>query len=148
MKEFPHHYPVTASGASEGSITVSSPGVVDLETAPPAEFGGPGDQWSPETLLVAAVANCFILTFRAIAHASGLEWTALECSVDGVLDRVDRVTRFTAFDVRVRLDVPEGTSESKARRLLEKAEHACLITNSMTAEVRLDAEVRGAAPTA
>jgi organic hydroperoxide reductase OsmC/OhrA len=31
------------------------------------QLGGPGGQWSPETLLVAAAAECFILTFRAVA---------------------------------------------------------------------------------
>ena len=142
MQDYPHHYPATATAAVEGSVTVSSPGLVDLDTAPPAEFGGPGDQWSPETLLVASVADCFILTFRAMARASRLDWTALKCDVDGVLDRVDKATKFTAFDVRAELDVPAGTSERKAMLLLEKAEHACLITNSLTADVRLDATVR------
>lgn len=146
MHEFPHHYHVDAEAEAEGNVLVSVENLPTLHCAPPAEFDGPGDQWSPEHLLTASVANCFILTFRAVARASGLEWTALECDVDGVLDRVDRVTRFTALELRVTLDVPEGVGESKALRLLEKAEHACLITNSMTAEVRLDATVREAAP--
>ena len=39
------------------------------------------------TLLIAAVADCFILTFRAVARASRFEWISLGCTVDGVLDR-------------------------------------------------------------
>lgn len=142
MQDYPHHYPATARATAEGSVAVTSPGLEELETASPAEFGGPGDLWSPETLLVASVANCFILTFRAVARASELEWNSLECDVDGVLERVDKVTRFTAFKVRAALEVPEGTRESRAMRLLEKAEHVCLITNSMTARVHLEAEIR------
>ncbi len=142
MQDYPHHYPATATAVAEGSVAVTSPGLIDLETAPPAEFGGPGDLWSPETLLVASVANCFILTFRAVARASKFEWRALKCDVNGVLERVDKVTKFTSLQVRAVLDVPEGANESKALRLLEKSEHACLITNSMTADVQLDAEVR------
>ena len=80
-----------------------------------------------------AVADCFILTFRAIARASKLEWTNLECSAEGVLDRVERVTRFTEFTVRAKLTVPAGTDIDKAQRLLEKSEEVCLVTRSMTA---------------
>ncbi|GJM08869.1 MAG: hypothetical protein DHS20C11_11450 [Lysobacteraceae bacterium] len=141
MQQFPHHYIVVASASGEEQVQLDSPGVQRLESAPPAEFGGPGDRWSPETLLVAAVADCFVLTFKAIARASKLDWDALRCDANGVLDRVDKVTKFTSFSLKVVLDVPEGTDQAKAARLLEKAEHACLITNSMTAVVNLDAQV-------
>ena len=142
MQDYPHHYPAAASAAADSNVMLSSPGLSELESASPAEFGGPGDQWSPETLLVAAVADCFILTFRAIARTSKLEWQSLRCDVDGVLDRIEKVTKFTAFNVRAVLEVPPGANEAKAMRLLERAEHVCLITNSMTAETHLDAEVR------
>lgn len=112
-----------------------------LESAGPAEFGGPGDRWSPETLLVAAVAACFILSFRAIARASKMDWIALQCDVVGDLDKVERVTQFTRFVVRARLEVPAGIRDGKAERLLEKAERACLVTNSLKAPSELDAEV-------
>lgn len=141
MQDLPHHYHVNASAEAEGNITLKAEDLPQLVTAPPAEFGGPGDQWSPETLLVGAVADCFILTFRAIARASKLEWTNLECSAEGVLDRVERVTRFTAFTVRATLTVPAGSDPDKARRLLEKAEGSCLVTRSMLAETHLEAEV-------
>ncbi len=141
MQDLPHHYHVNASAEAEGNITLKAEDLPRIVTAAPAEFGGPGDQWSPETLLVGAVADCFILTFRAIARASKLEWTNLECSAEGVLDRVERVTRFTAFTVRATLTVPAGSDPDKARRLLEKAEGSCLITRSMLAETHLEAEV-------
>ena len=100
------------------------------------------DQWSPESLLVAAVADCFVLSFRAIARASKLEWESLSCSTDGILDRVDKLTRFTRFNVKAELVVPAGTDEAKAHRLIEKAEALCLVTNSLIAESHLDATVR------
>jgi organic hydroperoxide reductase OsmC/OhrA len=121
---------------------LTSPGIPALESAGPAEFGGPGDLWSPETLLVAAVADCFILSFRSIARASKLEWSTMNCDAEGTLDRVDKVTQFTGFKLRAVLEVPEGTDEAKAMRLLERAEKVCLITNSMFAESTLEAEVR------
>lgn len=141
MQDFPHHYRIQAQGSATGSIKLTGEGLPSLDTAPPREFGGPGDQWSPESLMVGAIADCFILTFRAVAGASKLEWSHLECEATGTLDRVERVTRFTEITVTAKLTVPEGTDPDKARRALEKSESACLITNSMNAEVHLKAEV-------
>ena len=142
MQDLPHHYSVAATARASSNVELSSPGLENLESAPPAEFGGPGDLWSPETLLIAAVADCFILSFKAVARASRLDWASLTCDVDAKLERVDRVTRFTELTQRVTLEVPAGTDEAKANRLLEKAEHICLITNSLNAETRLEIEVR------
>ncbi len=141
MQDLPHHYHVNASAEVDGNVTLKADDLPQLVTASPAEFGGPGDQWSPETLLVGAIADCFILTFRAIARASKLEWTRLECSAEGVLERVERVTRFTTVTVRASLTVPADTDRDKAERLLEKSEEVCLITRSMLAESHLEAEI-------
>lgn len=141
MQDLPHHYHVNASAENEGTVTLTADDLPQIITAPPAEFGGPGNQWSPETLVVGAVADCFILTFRAIARASKLEWTNLACSAEGVLDRVERVTRFTEVTVRATLTVPADTDVDKARRLLEKSEEVCLVTRSMLATAHLEAEV-------
>jgi len=146
MQDLPHQYRVSADTKSSGNVILSSDNVADLPSASPAEFGGPGDQWSPESLLVAAVADCFVLSFRAIARASRFDWDSLKCEVDGTLDKVDRVTQFTGFKVSATLHVPAGSNEDKAQRLLEKAERACLITNSMKADSHLEATVLAAAP--
>lgn len=142
MQDFPHHYKTKASASRESNVELTSPGLEALESAGPAEFGGPGDLWSPETLLSAAIADCFILSFRAVARAGKLEWLGVSCEVDAVLDKVDKVTRFTEFHQVVVLEVPGGTDEAKAMRLLEKAEHVCLLTNSLTGKTHLDATVR------
>ncbi|ANO52969.1 OsmC family protein [Woeseia oceani] len=142
MHSYPHLYAVSADAGLEGDVRLTSNGLAEISSAPPAEFGGPGDQWSPETLLVAAVADCFVLTFRAIARASKLEWVALKCEVEGVLDRTDKVVRFTEFKLKVLLHVPQGTNEQQAKRILEKSENGCLITNSLKSDTQLEAEVR------
>ncbi len=141
MQDLPHNYLVSAVAEADGNIALKSEDLPQLVSAPPAQFGGPGDQWSPEHLLVAAAADCFILTFRAIARASKLEWNSLEATADGVLERVERVTKFTSITINATLKVPAGTDESKAQRLLQKAEEVCLVTNSMTAETHLTATI-------
>ncbi len=141
MQDLPHHYHVTASAEGVANVTLSADGLPDLETAGPPEFGGPGDVWSPETMLVGAVANCFILSFRAIARTAKLDWLTLECDAEGTLEKIEKFNQFTGFTVTARLTVPPGTNEKKARTILEKAEKYCLITNSMKAESHLEAEV-------
>jgi organic hydroperoxide reductase OsmC/OhrA len=141
MHQFPHIYSVSANASAESLVTLSANGVESISSAPPLEFDGPGDQWSPESLLVAAVADCFILSFRAIARASRLDWSDLSCDVDGALDKSDGGPRFTAFTVRVRVTIDDVANTDKAEKLLQKAEHACLITNSLIADSHLETEV-------
>ena len=142
MQDFPHHYRTTAAARHDSHVEMTSPGLPDLRLAAPAEFGGPGDHWSPETLMAAAVASCFKLSFKAIARAAKFEWVSIRCDVVAVLDRVDKVTQFTEFHQTVVLEVPPGSDEAKALRLLEKAERSCLVSNSLTGTTRLDATVR------
>ena len=142
MQGFPHHYLVSATGGTAGNVVVSGEGLPDLDTQAPPQFGGPEGIWSPETMLAGSVANCFILSFRAIARASKFDWTSLQVDADGVLDRPERATYFTAFNIHTVLDVPEGANVEMAERLLEKAEKICLITASMKSEVVLTTEIR------
>jgi organic hydroperoxide reductase OsmC/OhrA len=146
MEPFPHRYQVKGCGRATGHVELSAEGLTTLRSASPAEFDGPGDQWSPETLLVGAVADCLILTFRAVARAANLSWTSLECDVTGQLDRVDRVTQFTRFDIVAHLVVPPGEDAERARRALEKSERACLISSSLKAAMGLEARVTVGAP--
>ncbi|HUL74992.1 MAG TPA: OsmC family protein [Vicinamibacterales bacterium] len=146
MQPFPHFYTVTSDAAPEGEVVLNSPGLPALPTATPAEFDGPGDRWSPESLLVAAVADCFLLTFRGIARASKMPWTSISCEVVGRLERIDRVTKFTDIVVRARLRVPAEASEEQAERILVRAEETCLITRSLTAVTHLETSIEVATP--
>ena len=142
MQDLPHLYVVKADAEGANNVIISSRGVPDLETAGPAEFGGPGDVWSPETLLVGAVANCFILSFRAIARKAKLEWITLTAEASGNLDKLDGFTQFVGFSIEAELTIPDEKYRKKAEVILEKAEKYCLVSNSMKAATRLDAVVR------
>lgn len=141
MDPYPHSYIASASGQSKGPVTVASPRLLSFETAPPPEFGGPGGVWSPETLLCASVADCFIFTFRAVSRAARFEWSRLDCRVEGVLERVGQVSQFTRFTTFAKLVVPASSDRSKARELLERAEHSCLIANSLRGARALELEI-------
>ena len=90
MHQFPHHYSVVAKADTQGDVALEGERLPSIASAPPTEFGGPGDRWSPETLFVAAVVDCFVLTFRGIAGVSRFPWVSLECNVTGTVDRRSR----------------------------------------------------------
>jgi hypothetical protein len=98
MQAFPHHYAVVARAEMQSDVALEGERLPPIASAPPTEFGGPGDRWS----------------FRAIAGASRFPWISLACDVVGTVDRVDRVTQFTAIEVRARLRVPQGANEGQA----------------------------------
>lgn len=141
MHPYPHLYSAQAAAGPEGLVPVNSPGLPTLMTAPPAEFDGPGDVWSPETFLCAAVANCFVLSFRGVARAARYPWNSLECSVEGTLNRIEGKTHFTHIVIKATLRVPAGADQEKALKHMERAEHVCLISNSLVAERRLEPTV-------
>jgi organic hydroperoxide reductase OsmC/OhrA len=105
------------------------------------EFGGPGDRWSPEGLLVSAVLDCISLTFRAMAAGSALAWNELSLGAEATLDKVDRVMQFSEIRVDCQLRVPRGSNIERAERLLQRAEASCPISNSLKTPVHLDVTV-------
>ena len=141
MKPLPHHYHVRLAGGPAGHASLSVAGAPDLRTAPPLDFDGPGDVWSPEHLLLAAVEACFLFTLRAVAQASKFDFTSLGVSIGGTVDRVAGVMRFTEIVLRPRLTVPQGADAGRALRLMERCEKACLVAASLSTPIRLEPEV-------
>lgn len=137
----PHTYHLKSSAINGESYIISAENVDDIETAPPKNFGGPGNIWSPENLFVGTVVDCFMMTFRAISGMSKLEWNNLDCTADGILDRIDGVIQFTEITINATLRAPIGTNEERAIRVMEKSEKNCLVSNSIKPKVHLNARV-------
>jgi peroxiredoxin-like protein len=133
-QQYEYQAQVTWTGEKKGRAEVE--GLPALEVAIPPEFGGHEGIWSPESMLVASVASCIMTTFIAIAEASKFSYSAYESTAKGLLERTDSGYRFTSIEVAVKLTVGAG-DETKAERLLEKAEANCFISKSVNAEVTL-----------
>lgn len=149
MKPLPHIYEVELTGGPAGYAAASAASLPDLRTAPPREFDGPGDAWSPEQLLLAAVESCFLFTLRAVAAASRLEFTALELSGQARLERKEGATRFTEIVLRPVLTLAAGGDVAAGERVLDKAKRACFVAASLSTSVRLEPEImvsKGGAP--
>jgi organic hydroperoxide reductase OsmC/OhrA len=142
---YPHVYSVAGHAEAVGHVQTTADGLPMLLVASPIEFDGPGNLWSPETMLCAAVADCLVLTFRAVSRQSKLDWASIDCRVEGVLERTGGISRFTHFTSNVTLVIAPTVDAALARRVVEKSEQSCLVANSLNAlrEVRL--QIRTAA---
>lgn len=142
MQDLPHTYQVKTKASASSLITTATDRFPEMTIAPPFEFGGPGDQWSPEDLLMSAISSCFILSFKAIARASSFDWQQLECEAQGILDKEGRDVKFTAVTIKATLIISDELTKEKGEKLLKKAESVCLITNSLTCELALETTIQ------
>lgn len=138
-----HDYRLTLNGTGVKTGELSAPGnrLPTLGVASPPEFDGPARTWSPEDLFVAAVSSCLMTTFRAMAALSGLEVLGYSDEASGSLVRDRSGYRMDSVTLRPRVLVERRSDFDRAHRLLEKAEKACLISRSVTADVRMTASV-------
>jgi organic hydroperoxide reductase OsmC/OhrA len=144
MKPLPHEYEVDLAGTPSGYATISAPGLPDLTAAPPHEYDGPGDAWSPEHLLLAAVSTCFLFTFRAVARASHAEFVDVDAHTSGTVAKVAGVVRFTDIAVRATVTIPAGGDVERLRQAIDKTAAHCLVSSSLTTEVRVEAVIHAA----
>lgn len=138
---FPHHYSVFSTNQPDSEVMIAGEGLPTIASLPPEQFGGPGDHWSPETLLLGALSSCFALTFRAIARHRGLEWLDLRCQVDGVLEREQGDSRFTQYQLTASLTIPSHSDVALAEQVLSKAKSGCLISSSLNGAVELRTDI-------
>jgi organic hydroperoxide reductase OsmC/OhrA len=108
-----------------------------LDVASPPEFGGPAGTWSPEHLFVAAISSCLMTTFRAIASMSNLDVVDYKDDATGHLVREESSSESSRSRFVRRSSSPIPTRSTRHWRLLEKAERACLISRSVSAEIGL-----------
>ena len=127
--------------ATDGAVGLEATGRPTIVAAPPSEWDGRDDLWSPEHLLLGAVASCFTTTFQAIARNSKLAFADYSLAATGLLGKADDgATRFLEIRLVPRMSVPEG-DVIKATKIIESAKRHCFVAASLKTPVLLDAEV-------
>ncbi|HRN38701.1 MAG TPA: OsmC family protein [Flavobacteriales bacterium] len=141
MESHTYHLSLTWKEGRIGELSSPElPTHIDVDTPPEFDQGVPGI-WSPEHLFTASVLSCFMTTFLAVAEYSKLEFASFTCSAEGILAKVDGKYLMTAITLRPVLQVGKAEAIERGQRVLEKAEKACLITNSIRTEVKLEPRV-------
>jgi organic hydroperoxide reductase OsmC/OhrA len=127
-----HTYHVTAWWASgQTGITKSDSAPNAVHFAAPPQFGGMEDRWTPEDLLLSAVASCFTTTFHAVAGYSKFEYLDLEVEVDGTVSKTSSGYCFTGIVIRPKLTIGEETLRNRGLDLLKKAKGLCLVSRAL-----------------
>jgi peroxiredoxin-like protein len=120
---------------------VSVDGKPVLQVSSPPEFKGDPACWSPEDMLVSAADACLLMTFLAYSQREELELVKYESEADGALEFADGRYRFSEVTLRPRLTFRTEEDAEIARMVLDLAHRDCIITNSISAAVRLEPEI-------
>lgn len=102
-----------------------------IHFAAPPQFGGLAGRWSPEDLLLCAVAGCFTTTFRALSDYSKFEYTDLEVEVEGTVRKAESGYEFAGIMIRPTLTISNLDERPRAECLLEKAKRLCLVSRAL-----------------
>jgi organic hydroperoxide reductase OsmC/OhrA len=136
-------YKVAVDWEGDRITNVSSPDKPELTVATPPEFknGVPG-VWSPEDLLVAAVASCYAVTLVAVAERRELPLHSLHVSGTGHLTaRDDGRFGFVAIELTAAIRTDEQVLDAM-ERAAKHAGRACIVSMALDVPVHVDAEVR------
>lgn len=131
------------SGQTGLAQSDSAPNAIHF-SAPP-EFGGIDGRWTPEDLLLAALASCFTTTFRAIAGHSKFDYTDLQVEVEGTLSKAESGYSFSEIILRPTLTIQHEERRDLALKLLQKTKAVCLVSRALATVPVLESRVQVAA---
>jgi len=128
-----HTYRVVAWwNAGKTGLARSDAAPSAIHFAAPPQFGGIEGRWSPEDLLLSALAGCFTTTFRALADYSKFHYRDLQVEVEGKLCKAVSGYEFARIIIRPTLTISNAEERPMADRLLEKAKRLCLASRALS----------------
>jgi organic hydroperoxide reductase OsmC/OhrA len=117
------------------NTVASAPGKHGIHASSGPGFGGDAARWNPEDLFGAALAQCHLLTFLALAHKVKLDVLTYDDDVTVELVTEGRTSRIGRVTLAPTIGVAPGTDADLVRTMFEKAHKYCFVANSTTAEV-------------
>ncbi len=125
----------------EYSVSVGEDGGLCAEDREPLD---PGEAWSPEHLVLAALCRCTLASLRHHAGQANAEVSG-RAVASGVVTKRAEDGRYAFVEVQCGLDVslePKVEAED-VQMLLDRAERDCFISASLTAPVEFEWRVNG-----
>jgi organic hydroperoxide reductase OsmC/OhrA len=137
-----HVFPVEVDWFGGKLTQARTPNGQSLEVATPPVFPhGMEGFWSPEDLVVAASASCFILTLVSACIARDIPLHSLRVKARGhVGRRADGRYGFIGLDANVEAE----TSAEKAEQLdnlARRTERSCIVSTALEVPVHVEVEV-------
>lgn len=137
-----HSYRVAAwwtSGRTGLAKSDSAPSAIHFTA--PTEFGGLEGRWTPEELLLAAVASCYTTTLRAIAGSAQFDFTDLQVEASGSVRKADSGYSFAQIVVRPNLKIASAEERDRALELLKRAEELCLVSQALRTNLKFEPQL-------
>jgi len=144
-----HAYRVAAwwtSGRTGLAKSDSAPNAIHFTA--PTEFGGLEGRWTPEELLLAAVAGCYTTTLRAIAGTAEFNFTDLQVEASGTVRKADSGYTFTQITLRPNLKIDSAEERERALDLLKRAEKLCLVGRALGTSLKFEPQLEVTKPVA
>ncbi len=127
-----HTYHVVAWwAAGRTGIAKSDSAPTAIHFTAPANFGGIPDRWTPEDLLLCAVASCFTTTFHAVAQHAKLEYGDLQVDATAAVNRAASGYKISKIVLTPTLKICRQADREAALNLLKKTESLCLVARSL-----------------
>ena len=118
----------------------SSPNTIHFSEA--AELGGLQGRWTPEQLLLCALAGCFTTTFHDVARSAKFDFTDLEVEIEGSVRRSRTAgCNFNEILIRPRLTVSFEEQREAGLALLRRAKSLCMISRAISVPQTLEPTV-------
>lgn len=143
MKPSSHQHSVQADGFPTGITVVSGAGVPPLQAVASPQLNASTGLWSPQTLLLAAVADSFVLTFRSVSQAAGFPWGRLQCEVEGMPSAANGERYFPSITIRADLEVLSEHDKTRALELLHRTERTCPVAKTLRSTRSLEVRIHG-----
>lgn len=131
--------PAADAATLDRTHRLSFEGRPEIVASSAPDYGGNPGLLNPEELLTAALSSCQMLTCLVVFAKSHVPVYAYQDHAEGFLEKGDDGKLWmTRVILRPVLTLKEGTSEERARFLVEKAHANCFIANSVRTQVTLE----------
>lgn len=129
-----------ASGRTGIAKCSSAPSAIHF-TSPPA-LGGVDGRWTPEDLLLCAIASSYTITFRTLAENLKFEYTDLQVELEGTISKGDTGYSFGQVIIRPHLMISNEAERERALKLLHKADAVCLVARALSIDRKFEPTVQ------
>jgi organic hydroperoxide reductase OsmC/OhrA len=117
-------------------VLLRAEGKPDLLGSADPTFRGEASRWNPEELLLAALAQCHLLSYLHSAVNHGIVVTGYDDSPVGTMEQVGQGGRFTEVLLRPRVTIADAAQARLAGQIHEEASRNCFIAASVNFPVR------------
>lgn len=139
-----HHYALTVrwtGNRGDGTASyrgysrdhdVVIPGLPTLKGSADPTFHGDRTRYNPEQLLLAALAQCHMLSFLHVAVKHGVVVIGYEDNAEGLMKlNRDGSGQFESVTLKPRVTIADAVHESLMARLHQEANQVCFIARSV-----------------